>query len=97
MAYLKNIAVFIFFNAVGFLSAPLCYVIGIHSGTLDPTDPAFSPAVLHVLFNGIIITWMICMIFSLASFFLKGFARMIFLLAPVVLPMAYGLRVLLML
>ncbi len=97
MTHLKSIVVFIFFNALGFLSAPLCYQIGVHSGAIAPDDPAFSPAVLHVLFNGIIITWMICVVFSLASFFFKGFTRLIFLLAPVVLPMAYGLRVLLML
>ncbi len=91
---LSDIIIWIFFNAVGFFAAHFCYVIGTNNGTFQITDPNFDPAIIEAFFNKIILTWIICALFSLASFPIRGSLRYAFLLAPAIIPWAYGLSVL---
>jgi hypothetical protein len=83
-------------NVIGFFSVHFCYVIGVKTGMLPITDPNFNPGDLRYFFHVIITTWMVCAVFSLAFLFLKGTLRYLFLLAPAVIPMAYGFKVLLL-
>lgn len=96
-ALLIKIAALLAANALGFLSAHICYFIGVSMGRLRITDPDFNPAIVEALFHGIYLTWILCAVFSLGCLFFRGKIALAFLLAPVLFPMIYGLRVLFML
>ncbi len=81
-------------NAVGFFAAHFCYIVGVKMGIFQVTSPDFDPAVIQVFFNKSIMLWLICGFFSLLSLLLRGPLRYVFLLAPAVVPMAYGFSVL---
>lgn len=90
---LKFIA-FLICNAVGFFSTAICFAIGIYTGLISPDDATFDMASFERWFmTGVMVTWAICAVFSLAYFFIQGKMRFVFLLAPALVPLAYGLSV----
>ncbi len=95
MKHIVNIAAFLLANTAGYLTIPVCYVLGIQGGAISAQNPGFSAEALKTqFFHGMFVTWLVCALFSLAFFFLKGKIRFLFLLAPVAVTMAYGLSVL---
>lgn len=91
---IPQIPAFLIANAVGFFSSHVCYLIGLKSGIIS--NPEFDLVNLPFFFQAINVTWMICAVFSLASFFTEGWTRNFFLLAPIIFPLGYGLRLLLL-
>ena len=91
-----NVILFLFANALGFSAASISYNVAIISGTLDPGLPdAVGIEVLrNDFFQGTLITWLVCAIFSFGFFFAKGKERYLFLCVPAIIPMVYGFNVL---
>jgi hypothetical protein len=91
----QKLIYFILANAIGFFSVPLCYYIGLSTGALSPSDPNLDINAFRTWFlGGTMLTWMVCCLFSFAYFFFAGKMRLVFLLAPAIAPVAYGLSVL---
>ncbi len=91
----KIIALFVV-NAVGFMSVPFCFILGTKLGFLELADTDIDLYALKTHFmHGTYMTWLACAIFSPAYLFLKGNERFVFLWAPLVVPVCYGLYVLL--
>lgn len=90
----KKIALFVFANILGFSVPTLLFLGGVTLNLFPADDPQAAAVVQNELFHGSIITWMVCAVFSVSYFFLKGRAGLMFLWAPVVLPLLYGLKVL---
>lgn len=93
---LLDLLLIILVNAIGFFSVHFCYFVGVNTGLLPVGDPSLTTETLAKFFHVIVLTWIICAPFSLAFLFLKGTIRYMFLLAPAVIPMAYGFKVLLL-
>lgn len=90
-----RLAAFISANMIGFFSPMICSYIGIVTGLLSSSDPEFTAAEFQTWFlSGMMMTWLICAIFSLGYFFTNGKRRVIFLLTPALVPIVYGLSVL---
>ncbi|GJL85475.1 MAG: hypothetical protein DHS20C02_12500 [Micavibrio sp.] len=86
---------FLLINLLGFFSVGICYVLGIVTGAISTESPDFDfEAFQQFFFAGTIITWVVCAIFSTAYFFIRGKMKLVFLWAPVYVPLAYGLSVL---
>lgn len=96
MTPLKTFAAFAAANAIGFVSAPICYIIALRAGAIAPDSETFNAAAFDKLFiTGIMLVWLFCAVLSLGSFFVRGpRLRALLLLAPAVAPLAYGLSVL---
>ena len=91
----QKIIYFILANAVGFFSVPLCYFLARSHGAIIPTDPELNiDAFKNWFLAGTMMTWVVCAIFSIAYFFISGKMGKLFLLAPAIAPIAYGLSVL---
>ena len=86
--------VFVICNVIGFFSASVTYTLAAYTGALPVADPAFDPAIVRHALAQIMLTWAICGAFSLAGFFLKDRAALLFLVVPAIIPLAYGLSVL---
>lgn len=96
MKHLWNIVALFVVNAAGFMSVPFCFLIGTKLGLLQLADSDIDLEALKTHFmHGTYMTWLACAVFSPAYLFLKGNERFVFLLAPVVVPVSYGLYVLL--
>ncbi|MCC7304740.1 MAG: hypothetical protein IT558_00610 [Alphaproteobacteria bacterium] len=95
---MTRILSFLLANIIGFFSVALCYLIGQRTGAISMDHPSFDAAQFKTVFmGGIMLTWAVCALFSLASLFVRGKMRFVFLLAPIVVPLAYGFAVLLFL
>ena len=95
MTDISKILVFLLVNTLGFCSVALCYYLGQMSGAFSVNDPGFDAASFkHDFLVGTLLTWLACAAFSFSYFFIKSKARLLFLWAPVVVPVAYGLSVL---
>ena len=95
MSTFSKIIAFLLVNTLGFFSPLVCSWIGFRTGLLSGESPGFDAQHFQNWFlTGVMVTWLVCAIFSLASFFLHGKARLFFLWAPVIVPMIYGLSVL---
>jgi hypothetical protein len=95
MPSFTKIVVFFLVNALGFFSPGVLYVLGKLTGAISPDDPAFDAVAFQQWFlTGTMMTWIVCALFSLSYFFLKGKAKLFFLWAPAVVPYVYGLSVL---
>jgi hypothetical protein len=95
MFTVDKILLFLLANTLGFLSVGLCFGIGVLTHAIDLSDPAFDPHVFYTKFvTGTIMTWLVCAVFSVLWFFLKGRIALLFLWMPVVIPFVYGLSVL---
>lgn len=90
-----KISAFLIANILGYFAMPFCYFLGVRLGEIPLSDPNFNPAALHRIMAVGTMTWVICGLFSLAFFFLKGREKYFFLAAPVLFPLGYGLNVLL--
>lgn len=94
----KIIDVFLFLmaNLLGFSAASISYNIAVISGKLDPALP--EQIGIEVLrndfFQGTLITWLVCGLFSIGFFLVKGKERYLFLCVPAIIPMFYGFNVL---
>lgn len=93
---LIDVFLFLLANVLGFSAASISYNIAVLSGNLDPSLP--EQIGLDVLrndfFQGTLITWFVCALFSVGFFFVKGKERYLFLCVPAVVPMIYGFSVL---
>ncbi len=87
---------FLLANALGFSAASISYNLAVISGRLDPAIP--EQIGIEVLrndfFQGTMITWLMCCLFSVGFFFAKGKERYLFLCVPAIIPMVYGFNVL---
>lgn len=90
----SKIAAFISANLIGFFSAALCYAVGLQTGAINPADPAFDAQAFQTVFmGGTMMTWAACAVLSTAYLFMDGKMRFVFLLAPAIVPLTYGLSV----
>ncbi|MGB4107884.1 MAG: hypothetical protein WBK55_08830 [Alphaproteobacteria bacterium] len=95
MNYLYKIAALLIVIAAGFMTVPLCFILGTKLGLLQLADSDLDLYALKTHFmQGTYMTWLACAVFSPAYLFLKGNERFLFLWAPLVVPMGYGLYVL---
>ncbi|MGB4056480.1 MAG: hypothetical protein WBK77_00135 [Alphaproteobacteria bacterium] len=93
MSKMSRIIPFLIVNTLGFLSVPITYHMTFATGIIAADNPGFDPEAFKTYFlQGTFLTWIVCALFSIAYFFVKGKERLIFLWAPVVIPMAYGLK-----
>lgn len=93
MKRLIPLLVFASVNVIGFFIAPGLYVVGVALGRFSNQSGAEHAQQMHSFFSEVTLTWAICALFSITSFFQNGMARIMFLLAPIAIPLAYGLRV----
>ncbi len=91
---LKKALLFIGVNFLGFSVPTIYFYVGIFTGVFATDDQTAITLAQQELFFGSTITWLICALFSLSYFFLKGKAGLMFLWAAFVIPMLYGLSVL---
>ncbi len=95
MKPVRDTLLFLFANLAGFTGAPLAYNVAVLSGWFSPATIETDPAAFQAsFFSGTTITWALCAIFSLGFFMIHSKMRMLFLLIPVLVPLAYGLSVL---
>jgi hypothetical protein len=93
MKHLSKIILFLLSNVVGFMSVALCVLVMTKSGAL--TNAEIDPRSFQLHFvAATYLTWAACALFSVAYFFIKGKERFLFLLAPAIVPLVYGLYVL---
>lgn len=97
MKHVSKFFLFVIANAIGFVSASVCYVIGVKSGVITVANPNFDGPHLQTFLGSIMMTWAVCAVFSLGYFFFRDRLRFLFLLAPALMPLAYGLSVLVLL
>ena len=91
----QKIILLVFVNALGFLSPSFCYYIGVVTGKIALGNPDFDPVAFRMqFFPAIMMTWLVCACFSVSFLFLKNQGRWFFLLAPLVIPVLYGLSAL---
>lgn len=96
MNHFYNIALFLVANAAGFFSITLTYHVCIALNLFTPNAEMIDSGLLQqIYFSGTTITWMICALLSLGFFIFKERARWAFLSLPILLPIIYGLNVLL--
>lgn len=93
MKHLTKIVLFLLANGIGFMSVALCVLVMTKSGALTGSDINPQAFKLHFV-AATYLTWAACALFSIAYFFLKGKERFLFLLAPAIIPLIYGLYVL---
>jgi hypothetical protein len=95
MLSIRRLLAFISANAIGFFSPMFCYYVATITKMHSVSDPGFNAEEFRSWFlGGIMMTWLICAIFSLGYFFADGKSRVIFLLAPILVPVIYGFSVL---
>lgn len=95
MNHLSKILAFLIVNAAGFMSVPLCFIVVTKLGLLKmPSENLELYSFKTQFMHGTYMTWLVCAIFSFAYFFLKGKERLLFLWAPLAVPVSYGLYVL---
>lgn len=85
-----KVLLFIIVNIIGFSTIPVITVFLLSSQIIDVTASGFNQAVFEYdVFFTHSVTWMICAIFSITHFFLKGMWRQILLFSPIVIPFVY--------
>ncbi|MBP7722649.1 MAG: hypothetical protein KA155_08950 [Alphaproteobacteria bacterium] len=95
MKHVSKILAFLVVNAAGFMSVPLCFITVTKLGLLTmPREDVELDAFKTQFMHGTYMTWLVCAVFSVAYFFIKGKERLLFLWAPLVVPVSYGLYVL---
>jgi hypothetical protein len=91
---IKKIGAFLLANAVGFFSVGICYFIGMHTEQIQSGAADFNPAHFEQRFLvGTILLWIVCALLSCLYFLIESDKRLVFLWAPAILPLAYGLAV----
>lgn len=85
---------FVLCNVIGFFSASMIYTLAAYTGTLPVADPAFDPGIVRQALSQIMLTWAACGVFSLAGLILKDWTASLFLMLPALVPMGYGLSLL---
>ncbi|MCC6598726.1 MAG: DUF4179 domain-containing protein [Alphaproteobacteria bacterium] len=91
---LRDAFLFLLANAIGFSSPTLAYYTASLTGFFVPGDTGGHQILLHEFYQGTLMTWMVCALFSLGFFFVRGPLRYIFLLVSAFIPFAYGFSVL---
>ncbi len=85
--------VLIFFacNAIGSLIGPLYFILPLKYELVNIASEAYNPAVYqHDMVIKMAFTWLVCAVFSFSAFFVYGIWRVIFLAAPIIIPLIYG-------
>jgi hypothetical protein len=91
----KDILFFLLANCIGFFSTGIAYHLAIGIGVFVPTDALIQSDVLKDHFFGTTpFVWLGCALLSIGYFFYKEKGRGLILLVPAVLPVFYGLSVL---
>lgn len=91
---LRDIVLFVLANGAGFSGAALAYHAAVVTGLFVPGETGAHRVLMHQFYQGTMMTWMICALFSLCFFFIRGNARFFFLLASALLPFSYGMAIL---
>ena len=95
MKAIKDIALFLLANAIGFFAAPISYHLAVFWGWISPAALTENSALFQQsFFSGTITTWLICCAISFMFFLLDGKVRYAFLLLSILGPFIYGLYVL---
>lgn len=91
---LRDVFLFVLANGIGFSGSALAYHAAVLSGIYVPDETGVHQVLLHGFYQGTMMTWMICALFSLGFFFVRSPVRYVFLMASALLPFAYGLSIL---
>lgn len=95
MNHLYNFILFIIANSAGFFSISLIYHLSIALGIFKLDNALLDNGALQEhYFTGTTLAWMVCTALSLGFFIIRDNSRWLFLLLPLLLPIAYGLSVL---
>jgi hypothetical protein len=90
-----KILIFLLSNILGFFAATIIIMLALKFNFMDIDAPGFDPkAIKDIFIVRVFLTWIICGLFSISGFFVRGVWRIIFLLAPCVLPYLYGIMLL---
>lgn len=92
MSNLSTVVLLLTANVLGFCTIALCYILGVVLGKFTGIEEGMASAQIYSLVAQIALTWMVCAVFSLSAFFVGGFGRALFLLAPIFIPLGYGLK-----
>ncbi len=97
----KKLFLFFFCNAAGFAAPPFIYWLILKFEILDVQAEGFDvlgfysvaeeDVLVPIIISQPLLTWIACALFSLAVFFVKRKTRVIFYLAPIVLPTLHAL------
>lgn len=91
MRVLISVVLFFLCNLIGSLIGPLLYVLSVKYELVAANEGLDQT----IFFNDIVLlvslTWLVCALFSFATFFLSGIWRVVFYLAPIVIPLIVGL------
>jgi len=90
MSVFKKVILLILVNILGFSGIALCYTLGLVAGIIAADNTDFDTP--HFFFQASL-TWGVCALFSLSYIFLKGKYALLFLWAPVFIPLFYGLSI----
>lgn len=83
-----KVLAFLAVNIVGSWTAATLFYVFLLTGFVDiEANPAFS----HWFLLNVMLTWMVCAMFSISFFFLSGPWKYFFLAAPVLVPGLTGL------
>lgn len=95
MNRLKDIAIILMTNAVGFLSVSICFYTLLVLGIV--TEDFFvnaSQISFESWASGVFIVWIVCLLFSLAALAIKQKERLVLMVSPAIIPILYGFSVL---
>jgi energy-coupling factor transporter transmembrane protein EcfT len=101
MNTIKKLLTFFLCNAIGFAAPPFVYwlilrfeILDIHAEGFDVLgfySVAQEDVLVPIVISQPLLTWMACALFSLAVFFVKKKSRIVFYLAPIILPTLHAL------
>ncbi len=104
MKTFKTLFQFFIFNFIGFSAPPLVYLIAIKFNIIDISAEDFDTLGFYnkvandipipIIISQPLITWIACMVFSFSIFFVKGKWKMVFMLAPAIVPALHSLFIL---
>lgn len=97
MKFVANLLLFLICNIIGFVIGPALYAfLVLKHGMIDYSAASDKLANIETLYmlrvQG---TWLICMLFSFSSFFLKSRWKLVFVSLPVILPTILGIAMIL--
>ena len=94
-AIFKDILLFLLANTVGFFGTGIAYHLAVSTNLFVPTEEIIQSGVIkdHFL-TATMFVWLGCALLSIGYFFYKEKGRGLILLVPALLPIFYGLSVL---
>jgi hypothetical protein len=93
--FLKDVLLFVLANAIGFFAAGIAYNFSVLSGLVPDQEKLVNTGLLQdQFFRNTMLVWLGCLLLSFGFFFYKEKGRSLILLLPALLPILYGLSVL---